>query len=300
MIMRFAGLIASCVWGATAAAQAVRLPSPTVTYVANESGRVTGVIINRDGDELLVKDETTGQVSRVTITSSTDISSPSGFLDLERKAQPPTALIRGLLIAVRGTGGTRGDLVAQRISFRTSALRVATQINGGEVVLRARERETAARVAATRDSVGEIARRTRDSLDAMNARISNIDAYTLRVRGTVYFFAGSAALTEEAMEILDDLVEKSRGLDAFVIEIAGYTDGSGSAAANQALSTRRAQSVVDYLTTAHLIAPRRIATPAGLGAARPAATNATANGRALNRRVEVRVLVSRGLRSPDG
>jgi len=285
-------------WPIAAVAQAVRLPPPTVTYTPGERGRVTGLILRRDGDELLVKDETTSQLSMVTITPSTNISSPSGLLNLERTAQPPSTLIAGLIIAVRGTGGPGGNLIAERISFHKSALRVATQIAAGEVVLKAQQRQTAAMAAANRDSIAQAKLRVRDSLSAVNTRISSIDAYDLRVRGTVNFAANSAELSEEAREILDDLVAKSRNLEGYVIEVAGYSDATGSATANQVLSTRRAEAVVEYLTMEHAIPLRRIATPTGFGAARAVADNDTAEGRALNRRVEVRVLVSRGLRSP--
>ncbi|MGH7619647.1 MAG: OmpA family protein, partial [Gemmatimonadaceae bacterium] len=277
-------------------AQVVRLPPPTVTYTPGERGKVTGLIVSRDGNDLLVRDETTNKVSTVTITEETNISSPTGFLSLEREPQPATTLIRGLIIAVSGTGGSRGSLVAKKISFHKSALRVAEQISAGEVELRARERETAALAAANRDRIAQATLRARDSLDVLNARISRIDSYVLRVRGTVNFASGSARLSEEARLILDDLVAKSRGLDGYVIEVAGYTDSGGSLEETQELSERRAGAVVAYLNMAHDVPLRRIASPTGLGASRPVASNDTPGGRALNRRVEIRVLVSRGLR----
>src|SRR6478672_244238 len=105
MIARLVGLSAMCVWPAVTSAQAVRMPAPNLTYVDGVHGRVTGLIIDRDGDDLLVRDETTSRLSVVTITPRTDISSPTGFLNLERKAQPPTTLIPSLIIAVKATGG---------------------------------------------------------------------------------------------------------------------------------------------------------------------------------------------------
>jgi OmpA-OmpF porin, OOP family len=298
MIARVIAIALLSLWPAGMIAQAVQLPPPRVLYAPGRPGKVTGFIVNRDGDDLLVRDETTSLLSMVTITSTTKISSPSGFLNLERTPQPPTTLIAGLLIAVEGTGGSNGGLVAERVSFHTSALRVARQIAAGEVVLKAQQRQTAAVAAANRDSLRRATLRARDSLDALNTRISNLDAYELRVRGTVTFAVNSADLSDEAREILDDLVDKSRPFEAYVIEVAGYSDATGSAAANQVLSTRRAQAVVEYLTTAHAIPLRRFAAPAGLGPSRPVADNSSAEGRALNRRVEVKVLVSRGLRAP--
>lgn len=294
-VAAFAALIASPMAGG---AQAVALPTPNVTYTTGQRGRVTGLIINRDGNNLLVRDETTGRISAVTINDETRISSPTGFLNLERTAQPPTTLIAGLIIDVRGTGGSRGGLIASRISFSTHDLRVATQISAGEVVLKARERQTAVLVAANRDSIVRATLRARDSLDAVNARISNLDTYDLRVRGTIAFAANSAALSEEGREILDDLVAKSRTLDGYVIEVAGYTDAVESPGASLELSRHRADAVIAYLGSAHRVPQWRFTTPVGFGATRPAAGNSTPEERAVNRRVEVRVLVSRGLRAP--
>ncbi|HVO62462.1 MAG TPA: OmpA family protein [Terriglobales bacterium] len=67
--------------------------------------------------------------------------------------------------------------------------------------------------------------------------------------------------------------------------IAGHTDNQGSSAHNQPLSQNRAASVVTWLS-AHGVDASRLA-PQGFGATRPVADNATANGRALNRRVEI-------------
>lgn len=279
-------------------AQVVRLPAPNVTYTAGEKAKLTGLIISRDSDEMLVRDEATNRVSRVMINSETRISSPSGFLSLGHTPQEPSTLISGLIIDVQGNGGSRGGLIARSISFRERDLRVARQIAAGEVELRARERRTTAIAVANRDSIADAKERARDSVDAVNRRIARLDVYDLRVRGTVYFAPNGATLTPEGEAILDDLVAKSQRLEGYVIEVTGYTDDVGTAAAEDAISTRRAEVVVAYLTVTHSVPLRRIVGPTGLGALRPAATNSTEQGRALNRRVELRVLVSRGMQTP--
>jgi len=258
--------------------------------------RLSGLIISRDSDEILVRDETmTSKVSRVTFTADTKISSPSGFLNLGHTPQEPSTLIPGLIVDVNGTGGSRGTLMARSIRFQKRDLRVARQIAAGDVELRARERQTAAIAAATRDTIASAKERARDSLDAVNTRISRLDVFDLRVRGTVYFAPNSATLTKEGEAILDDLVAKSQRFEGFVIEVTGYTDDVGTAAAQDEMSTRRAEVVTEYLTVTHSVPLRRIVGPTGFGALRPVATNSTEQGRAENRRVELRVLVSRGL-----
>jgi len=281
---------------AGAFAQPVRLPPPTVSYTAGEKAKLSGLIISRDSDEILVRDEnTTSKVSRVSFNADTKISSPSGFLSLGHTPQEPSTLIPGLIVDVNGTGGSRGNLVARSISFRKSDLRVARQIAAGDVELRARERQTAAIAAATRDTIINAKERARDSLDAVNTRISRLDVFDLRVRGTVYFAPNSVTLTKEGEAILDDLVAKSQRFEGYAIEVTGYTDDVGTTAAQDEISTRRAEAVAEYLTVTHSVPLRRIVGPTGFGALLPVATNSTEQGRAENRRVELRVLVSRGL-----
>jgi outer membrane protein OmpA-like peptidoglycan-associated protein len=88
-------------------------------------------------------------------------------------------------------------------------------------------------------------------------------------------------------------------MNGYMFEVLGYTDNTGSAKFNQALSRRRAQAVATYLAEQHHIQPRFIATPTGLGEERPVADNSSAEGRAMNRRVEIKLLVNKGIK-PNG
>jgi outer membrane protein OmpA-like peptidoglycan-associated protein len=83
-----------------------------------------------------------------------------------------------------------------------------------------------------------------------------------------------------------------------VLEVQGYADSRGSIARNRALSQRRADAVIRYLVENHNIPLRRIVTPYGFGEMNPVAENETREGRAQNRRVEIKLLVNRGLTSP--
>ena len=295
-LLAFTFLVASAT---RAPAQATITSQATVTYTQGDRGKVTGYILMRKGDDMLVRDETTKQLSLVSITAATKITSPTGFLSLDTKAQAPTTLIPGLLIKVKGAGGVRGNLVADDISFRQSALRVATQIAAGEVELRAQQRQTAAAAAANRENIADAKERARDSIDALsrsvNARISNLDDYDVKAQATVFFAPGSSLLNDEMKRQLDALFARSQGVEGFTIEITGFADTTGSAEANQAISGARARAVAAYLIEAHAVPPRRIATPSGLGTSRPVASNGTSGGRALNRRAEVRLLINRGL-----
>jgi len=109
----------------------------------------------------------------------------------------------------------------------------------------------------------------------------------IRLEG-VHFRTNSAELTPESLAVLDRAVAALKRRADIRVEVAAHTDSRGSAAYNMALSRRRAKSVRDYLV-AHGIAPSRL-TSRGYGETRPVADNATASGRAMNRRVELRVL----------
>jgi outer membrane protein OmpA-like peptidoglycan-associated protein len=80
-----------------------------------------------------------------------------------------------------------------------------------------------------------------------------------------------------------------------VFEVAGFADKTGSVARNQELSEKRAHAVIQYLEQQGNIPIHRILTPAGMGTTHEAAANNTASGRKLNRRVEVKVLVNKGV-----
>ena len=86
--------------------------------------------------------------------------------------------------------------------------------------------------------------------------------------------------------LLDRLVETALRCPTANIEIAGHTDADGDDAANQALSEKRAQAVVDYLVKAGLPADRF--TAIGYGSSQPVAYNDTEEGKAQNRRIEFR------------
>jgi OmpA-OmpF porin, OOP family len=102
------------------------------------------------------------------------------------------------------------------------------------------------------------------------------------------FETGKAELKPEAYTVLDELVEYLKRKDDEKIEVGGHTDDVGKAEANMTLSQNRANTVRAYLLMKG-IAPERV-TAQGYGLTQPVAENDTAEGRALNRRTEVKIL----------
>jgi outer membrane protein OmpA-like peptidoglycan-associated protein len=268
----------------------------TLSYADGQQAKITGFILTRRGDSLLVRDETTRQIALVTFHDGTKIESPSGAFALDHKRQSDSTLIPGLQIEVKGTGGMRGELMADRIKFHQSSLRVANQIAAGQVDLRAMERRTQNMTAANRDSLRAVTRRSRDTLNTLNDRIDSLgnapDRYSLQSTEIVNFAPGSAMLSDDAKHMLDGLVSQSTNLDATVFEISAYADATGAAEYNKALTMQRAQAIAAYLRSKN-VPSRGIAPLTGAGAADFVATNATPGGRAMNRRAVVTMLVNR-------
>ena len=106
-----------------------------------------------------------------------------------------------------------------------------------------------------------------------------------------FFDFNKTALKPEGKAKLDDLADKVKGLNLEVVIAVGHTDSTGAAGYNQALSNRRAEAVKAYLVSKG-IESNRIYTE-GKGLSQPVADNATREGRAKNRRVEVEVVGTR-------
>ncbi|MDF0503840.1 OmpA family protein [Burkholderia cenocepacia] len=107
------------------------------------------------------------------------------------------------------------------------------------------------------------------------------------LQGDANFAFDSAALTPDARSQLDRFVQINSGIEFRRVAITGFTDSTGSNTHNLALSASRARNVMNYLRSNGLKAQSFVSE--GLGAADPVASNATEEGRAQNRRVEIRI-----------
>jgi outer membrane protein OmpA-like peptidoglycan-associated protein len=111
----------------------------------------------------------------------------------------------------------------------------------------------------------------------------------------VNFRVNSAVLSPEAKMKLDQVAQAAMQLKGYTIEITGFASAEGSTQRNKALSENRARAVINYLVETHNIPLRRIGTSFGFGELQAVADNTTREGREQNRRVEVKLMVSRGL-----
>ncbi len=111
---------------------------------------------------------------------------------------------------------------------------------------------------------------------------------SITLRG-IYFDFNKATIKSESHAALQDAARIMQDNPTIRVEIQGHTDSKGSDEYNQNLSERRAQSVVTYIVQNFAISASRLVGK-GYGESNPIASNATEEGRALNRRVEFFIL----------
>jgi len=251
--------------------------------------KIKGSIVRRDADTFSVRDE--GDLETVVLlTDRTSVKSKGGFFRTG-KNYDVTSLLRGLPVEIEGVGNQDGQLVADKIRFESGDLKVAKLVEKRVAPVE----EANERLAGEVGEVGEVSRMAKAEAGRAHERISSLDDYNVQDATTVYFRVNSYVISPEDKRALDDLAQKAMATKGYVIEIAGYADSTGNTQRNRALSQQRADAVVRYLQENHEIPLRRMITPFGYGDLRPVANNGTADGRRQNRRVEVKILVSKGI-----
>jgi outer membrane protein OmpA-like peptidoglycan-associated protein len=148
--------------------------------------------------------------------------------------------------------------------------------------------------AATGAAVGAAVGRRMDKQEAELRQIENVEVtrpsegeINVRLTNDILFDYDSFALRSTSRDTLDDLAANFTQYPDNQIIVEGHTDSSGSDAYNQRLSEQRASAVADYLIERGVRAGA--ITVYGYGEMRPKASNDTAEGRQLNRRVEINI-----------
>lgn len=249
-----------------------------------------GVVVRRDSDTFVVRDN--NRVDTVVLlTDDTSIKTHRRGIFRGGKKYAVTDILTGLIVEVEGRGDRQGQLVAEKIRFNESDMRAAitTETRVGPV------EANQMRMSGQMDELTAIANEARAEVGQAHERISALDDYDVQDTVTVNFRVNSAVLSHEARQQLDALAAKAASARGYVIEVSGHADATGSASKNFHLSQQRADAVVQYLAVNHKIPLRRFITPMGYGKTTAVADNSTAAGRAQNRRVEVKMLISRGM-----
>jgi outer membrane protein OmpA-like peptidoglycan-associated protein len=287
---------------------------------SGEKAKIKGVVVRRDADTFTVRDITNVDTT-VRLTDRTSVKSNGGFLRGGTN-YGQTLILRGLNLEVEGRGGSNGELNADKIRFNEADLRAARTADVRAVPLEERATATEGRLSEVEQNAQKMsgqldelaaisnaarggakaAQETADAaaagVNATNDRISALDDYVPQDTMAVNFRVGSAILNADAKTRLDTIATKALNAKGYVLEVTGFADATGATERNRQLSQRRADAVIRYLVENHQIPLRRIVTPYGFGETNPVADNKTREGRAENRRVEVKVLVNKGLTQP--
>lgn len=282
----------------------------TRSLTAGQKYKIKGVVVAQDSDSTFVVRDAVGVETKVMVEPNASIKTNS-FWGSGNK-YPANAIVRGLSLEVEGRGDSTGSLAANKVRFDKSNLQVAQSIDARVSPAERRLDETeqnAQRISGQIDELMAIsnaarggAKAAQDTADAAvagvnatNERITAIDDYVVQNSATVNFKVNSATLSPEGKASLDEVATTAMQMKGYVIEITGFASADGGLKANKALSQRRAQAVIDYLVETHNVPLRRIGQSFGFGELQAVGDNATREGREQNRRVEVKLMVSRGV-----
>jgi len=292
----------------------------TLQLTPGEKAKTSGLILSRDGDLVRVREKKSHEVITVSIGDATQIERKNHKLPFYRHTDMDvTALLPGLTIEAEGVANSKGQLEATKISFTPDdfSIEVAQQqqvlANKGAAQ---NAQSTANQAATAADAAQSSADQAHNSADqasvqaeaagvvgledaaaiaAVDQRVSDLDDYKIESENDVFFDRDSAVLKEDAKPALADLAKLAKSLQGYLIEISGYASNALGSKTDQKLSEERATAVARYFYEVQNIPMRRILIPVGYGSTHRIANNTDAVGRELNRRVDVKVLVSKSL-----
>jgi outer membrane protein OmpA-like peptidoglycan-associated protein len=130
-------------------------------------------------------------------------------------------------------------------------------------------------------------------VDTLTNTVVNLDNYRPVVETSVHFGFNKDNLTKQAREAIDELAASVANTKGYIITVEGGTDSVGSSDYNYDLSQRRANAVIQYLASEKSVPAHKIYL-IGLGKDKPVEANTTKEGRAKNRRVDIRLMTNTG------
>ena len=146
------------------------------------------------------------------------------------------------------------------------------------------------------DQAGTLAQQANQRITTLANAVANLDNYHPVLETSVHFAFNKADLTPKAKEALDQLIAEIPNTKGYLVVVEGDTDSVGSDSYNYKLSERRADSVVQYLSSKNVPAHKMYII--GLGKDKFVADNKTSEGRAQNRRVDVRLMTNSTQEAP--
>jgi OOP family OmpA-OmpF porin len=286
-------------------------------FGASDEKEVKGMITSRTGETLIVKSG--AGTTTVVLTDNTRTKDDRGLFGLEKQEMSSVVLIPGLKVDIDGVSDNQGRVVAKTITVDGDDLETAEMIQSG---LHPTAEQVAANVQALESHSGQLESHTVQlagqkenietnqqniaankqqiegnikDIEENTQRFTALSEYDVRSQATVNFDVGSSKISAKDQIELKELANTATLLKGYIIEVTGYADSTGNAAMNTKLSENRARAVVTYLMQKGEVPVRHIVAPGAMGEYGAAAPNETEAGRAENRRVEVKVLVNKGI-----
>ena len=289
----------------------------SVFAFAGDKAEVKGMIIARTGETLIVK---SGEgTTTVVLTADTTTKDDKGLFGLDKQQMGDVVLIPGVKVDVDGASDEQGRVVAKTITVDGDDLETAEMIEAG---LHPTAEQVAANVQKLEAHRGQLAshdvqlaaqkenietnqqniaankqriEKNINDIEENTNRFTALAEYDVKGEATVKFNVGKSDISATDQETLKQLAQTATGLTGYIVEVTGYADATGSAAINTKLSEDRAKAVITFLMQQGNVPIRHIVAPGAMGEYGAAAPNETKAGRAENRRVEVKVLVNKGI-----
>ena len=273
-------------------------------------GDVKGMIIARTGETLIV--DTSAGKTTVVLTDNTTTKDDKGLFGLDKQQMSDVVLIPGLKVSIDGTTDEQGRVIATTITVDGDDLETAEMVQSGlhptaeQVAANVRTLEAHRGKLASHDvqlagQKEDIATNQRNisanikDIEEHTGRFTALAEYDVKGQATVQFDVGKTDISPTDEQTLKQLAQTATSLNGYIVEVMGYADATGSAAMNTKLSEDRAKSVITFLMQQGGVPVRHIIAPGAMGEYGAKATNETKAGRAENRRVEVKVLVNKGI-----
>ena len=278
------------------------------TYAQSDKVKVKGLITTRTGEAIVLK-TTDGTVLDVVLDDNTKVQQPKGLIGARKAQMSAAVLVPGLRVSVDGTSQDATHILAKSIIFDKDDLQTAQMIQAGLTPTEQKVAANKADIAGNKQNIDtnkaginanqQNIASNKATMDAnaveTSKRFSELSEYDTKGQFDVRFASGSTNISLEGEQGLTKLAHSAVNQTGYIIQVKGYADSSGNAAMNQKLSMERAQNVIAFLLQNCNVPVRHIVAPGAMGEAEPAASNETSTGRAENRRVEVKVLVNKGL-----